>query len=162
MEIIKIKYNKDNIIKQSEEVERCFKCSACSIFCPVTLNVSKYNIENAFISQIFGSMDEQTALNDVWMCCACEKCVITCPQDADPTEVFTNLKQLSYQKGLAPEAIYSLIRQLINTGIAYDIGRTANAARKKFNLKEFEINTKTSEELKTLARKTGLKIKEVE
>ena len=157
MEIIKIKYNKDNIIKQSEEVERCFKCSACSIFCPVTLNVSKYDIENAFISQLFGN-DEPTALKNVWMCSACEKCILVCPQDAEPAEVFNNLKRLSYQKGLAPAGVYAITKQVLNTGLAYDISAKINADRKKIGLKELSSNENVSKELKIIAEKTGLKM----
>ncbi|HUW91134.1 MAG TPA: 4Fe-4S dicluster domain-containing protein [Candidatus Nanopelagicaceae bacterium] len=157
MEIIKIKYIKDTIIKQSEEIERCFKCSACSIFCPVTLNVSKYNIENAFISQLFGE-EELLALKDVWMCSACEKCILVCPQDAEPAEVFNNLKRLSYQKGQAPVGVYAVTKQILNTGLAYDISAKINADRKKIELKELSTNESVSKELKIIAEKTGLKM----
>ena len=55
MEVIKIKFEKDEVIKKVPEVEICFKCSACSKFCQVTLNSDKYNLEDAFISQIFSA-----------------------------------------------------------------------------------------------------------
>ncbi|NVM46253.1 MAG: 4Fe-4S dicluster domain-containing protein [Candidatus Lokiarchaeota archaeon] len=156
MEIIKIKYNKDNIIKQSEEVQRCFKCSACSIFCPVTLNVSRYTLEDAFISQLYGS-EESTALKDVWMCCNCEKCIMSCPQDGEPAEVFINLKQLSYQRGLAPDSVYALAKQVLNTGIAYETGAKVNADRKKMGLKELSANENVSKELRIIAERTAFK-----
>ena len=159
MEVIKIKFNKNNITEQHSEVEVCFKCSACSKFCPITLNVEKYDPEDSFIAQLF-SAEKPEALNDVWMCCACEKCVITCPQDADPTEVFTNLKQMSYQQGLAPEIIYNLVKQVIKTGSTYEVSRSANALRKKVGLKDLEFNGQVSEELKIIANKTGLELKE--
>lgn len=157
MEIVKIKYYKDDIIKKSEKIERCFKCSACSIFCPVTLHVSKYDIENAFISQLFGA-EESTSLKDVWMCSACEKCILVCPQDAEPAEVFNNLKRLSYEKGLAPEGVYAVTKQILNTGLAYDISAKINADRKKMNLKELSSNEAVSKDLKIIAEKTGLKM----
>lgn len=157
MEIIKIRYNKDDIIKQSEEIEICFKCSACSIFCPVTLNVSKYDIENAFIAQLFDA-DENLALKDVWMCSACEKCIMVCPQDAEPSEVFNNLKRVSYQKGLAPAGVYAVAKQIVNTGIAYDVGAKINSDRKKIDLKELAPNEAVSKDLKVIAEKTALNV----
>ena len=157
MEIIRIKYDKDDIIKKSSEVEVCFKCSACSLFCPATLHVKSYNIEDSFIAQLF-SADQSDALKDVWMCCACEKCVMVCPQDAEPAEVFNNLKQLSYQKGLAPAGVYALVKQILNSGTAYDISAKVNADRKKVNLKELSANEDVSKDLKIIANKTALKV----
>jgi len=156
MEVIRIKYNKDEIIKQHDEVDVCFKCSACGKFCPATKNVSRYNIVDGFISQLFGATEED-ALRDVWMCCACEKCIMLCPQDAEPAEVFNYIKRLSYLKGKAPESVYALARQILKTGMAYDIGAKLNADRKKFNLKELSINDKVSKELNIIAEKTALK-----
>ncbi len=124
--------------------------------CPATKNVSKYNVVDGFISQLFGA-DENTALTDVWMCCACEKCIMICPQNAEPAEVFNNLKQLSYLKGKAPQSVYALAKQVLKTGMAYDIGAKLNADRKKFNLKELSINDQVSKELNTIAEKTALK-----
>ena len=156
MEVIRIKYDKDDIIQKSKEVEVCFKCSACSLFCPVTLNVSKYDIENAFIAQLFNA-EESIALKDVWMCCVCEKCLMICPQNADPSEVFNNLKQLSYSKGLAPASVYGLAKQILKTGIAFDIGAKLNADRKKQNLRELTPNENVIKELNIIAEKTDLK-----
>ena len=156
MEVIRIKYNKDEIIEKNPEVAICFKCSACALFCPVTKNVSKYNIEDAFISQLFGA-EETDALKDVWMCSNCEKCILVCPQDAEPAEVFTNLKQLSYQKGLAPKSVYALGKQILNTGIAYEVGAKVNADRKKLGLRELSTNEIVSKELKIIAEKTAFK-----
>ena len=94
------------------------------------------------------------------MCCACEKCVITCPQDANPTEVFTNLKEKSYQEGLAPSIVYRLVEQLLQESTVYSI-KFANMIRKRAGLKEVKKNEKAVKELNVLAEKTGLERKEV-
>lgn len=156
MEVIRIKYDKDEILEKNPTVEVCFKCSACALFCPVTKNVSKYDIEDAFISQLFGA-EESTTLKDVWMCSNCEKCILICPQDAEPAEVFTNLKQLSYQKGFAPESVYALAIQVLNTGSAYEVGAKVNTDRKKLGLKEISVNENVSKDLKFIAEKTAFK-----
>jgi heterodisulfide reductase subunit C len=156
MEVIRIKYDKDEVIEKHPEVAVCFKCSACALFCPVTKNVSRYNIENAFISQLFGA-EESDALKDVWMCSNCEKCIMICPQDAEPAEVFTNLKQLSYQRGLAPASVYALAKQVLNTGSAYEVGAKVNTDRKKIGLKELSANENVSKELNIIAKRTAFK-----
>ncbi len=156
MEVIRIKYDKDEIIEKNPEVAVCFKCSACALFCPVTMNVSRYNIEDAFISQLYGA-EESTTLKDVWMCSNCEKCIMVCPQDAEPAEVFTNLKQLSYQRGLAPSSVYALAKQVLNTGIAYETGAKVNADRKKIGLKELSANENVIKELRIIAERTAFK-----
>ena len=158
MEVLRIKYEKDKITKKSKAIEVCFKCSTCSKFCPVTQHVAKYNLEDSFITQLFQA-EKPEALNDVWMCCACEKCVITCPQDANPTEVFTNLKEKSYQEGLAPSIIYRLVKQLLQEGTVYSLKLT-NMTRKRAGVKEVKKNEKAVKELNVLAEKVGLERKE--
>jgi len=158
MEVLRIKYEKNEIMKKNKAIEVCFKCSTCSKFCPVTQHVAKYNLEDSFITQLFQA-EKPEALNDVWMCCACEKCVITCPQDTNPTEVFTNLKEKSYQEGLAPPIIYRLVKQLLQEGTVYSLKLT-NMSRKRAGLKEVKKNEKAVKELNVLAEKVGLERKE--
>lgn len=158
MEVLRIKYEKNEITKKNKAIEVCFKCSTCSKFCPVTLHVAKYNLEDSFITQLFQA-EKPEASNDVWMCCACEKCVITCPQDANPTEVFTNLKEKSYQEGLAPPIIYRLVKQLLQEGTVYSLKFT-NMIRKRAEVKEVKKNEKAVKELNVLAEKVGLERKE--
>ena len=158
MEVLRVKYEKNEITKKNKATEVCFKCSTCSKFCPVTLHVAKYNLEDSFITQLFQA-EKPEALNDVWMCCACEKCVITCPQDANPTEVFTNLKEKSYQEGLAPSIIYRLVKQLLQEGTVYSLKLT-NMSRKRAGVNEVRKNEKAVKELNILAEKVGLERKE--
>ena len=158
MKVLRVKYERNEITKKNEAIEVCFKCSTCSKFCPVTLHVAKYNLEDSFITQLFEA-EKPEALNDVWMCCACEKCVITCPQDANPTQVFTNLKEKSYREGLAPLIIYRLVKQLLQEGTVYSLKLT-NMTRKRAGLKEVKKNEKAVKELNVLAEKVGLERKE--
>lgn len=158
MKVLRVKYEKNEITKKSKAIEVCFKCSTCSKFCPVTLHVAKYNLEDSFITQLFEA-EKPEALNDVWMCCGCEKCVITCPQDANPTQVFTNLKEKSYREGLAPLIIYRLVKQLLQEGTVYSLKLT-NMTRKRAGVKEVKKNEKAVKELNVLAEKVGLERKE--
>lgn len=154
MKVLRLKYEKNEILEKHKAIEVCFKCSTCSKFCPITQYVKKYNLEDSFITQLFET-EKTEALNDVWMCCACEKCVITCPQDTNPTDAFTNLKEKSYREGYAPDIVYRLIEQLLQEGTVYNIKFT-NMARKRAGLQEIENNGKSVQELNILAEKTGL------
>jgi len=154
MEVLRLKYEKNEMIKKDKSIEVCFKCSTCSKFCPITQFVKRYNIEDSFVTQLFEA-EKPEALHDVWMCCACEKCIITCPQDTNPTEVFTNLKEKAYQEGLAPAIIYRLVEQLLSESTVYGI-KFANMARKRAGLKDIVKNKKASKELNIIARKAGL------
>lgn len=154
MKVLRLKYEKNEIIKKDKSIEVCFKCSTCSKFCPITQHVKKYNMEDSFVTQLFEA-EKPEALNDVWMCCACEKCVITCPQDTNPTEVFTNLKEKSYREGFAPDLVYRSVEQLLREATVYGL-RFANSARKRAGLEEIKKNEKAVKELNILAKKTGL------
>ncbi len=158
MEIIRIKYEKDTGLEKHETSEICYKCSACSKYCPITRNVAKYNLENSFVVQLYQAAKER-ALRDVWMCCACEKCATICPQDGDPAHVFTNLKEASYAQGFAPDSIYALVSQVLNTGGAYEISKAMNLNRTKLGLREILPNSKVTEDLNKIAKHVGLKKK---
>lgn len=157
MKVIRLKYEKNEIMKKNRAIEVCFKCSTCSKFCPITQYVKKYSMEDSFITQLFEA-EKPEALNDVWMCCACEKCVITCPQDTNPTEAFTNLKEKSYREGLAPTIVYRLIEQLLQEATVFSM-KFANLARKRAGLKEMSKNEIAIKELNVLAEKAGLEKK---
>jgi heterodisulfide reductase subunit C len=92
----------------------------------------------------------------VWMCCVCEKCVDVCPQDGDPTQVFTNLKEMSYLQGLAPPSIYQLVSLLLNTACAYPINNAVNRNRTKLGLAELSVNPTNIQDLTTIAKECGL------
>ncbi len=158
MEIIRINYDKDEITGIHKASEICYKCSACSKFCPITMHVSTYNLEDSFIVHLFKA-DREQALRDVWMCCSCEKCFNICPQDGDPAHVFVNLKEVSYKEGFAPESVYALVGQLLDAGSAYIISVSTNKGREKLGLKEIKANDRVLSDLNKLANKTGLKRK---
>lgn len=158
MKVLRLKFEKNEIMKKNKAIEVCFKCSTCSKFCPITQYVKKYNMEDSFVTQLFEA-EKPEALNDVWMCCACEKCVITCPQDTNPTDAFTNLKEKSYQEGLAPSIVYRLVEQLLQEAIVYNI-KFANLARKRAGLKDLAKNENAVRELNVLAKKAGLEREE--
>ncbi|MEX2716928.1 MAG: 4Fe-4S dicluster domain-containing protein [Candidatus Sigynarchaeota archaeon] len=158
MEIIKIKYEKDEIVDKHSTSEICYKCSACSKFCPITLHVPAYNLENSFVVHLYRA-EREKALRDVWMCCSCEKCFNICPQDGDPAHVFVNLKEASYKEGFAPESVYGLVNQLLNTGSAYVVSVSTNKGREKLGLKEIKANEGVIADLKKLAARTDLKVK---
>ncbi len=162
MEVIRIKYDKDEVTKTVHTSEICYKCSACSKYCPITMYVEKYNLENSFIVHLFTGMEPDVwkhSAKDVWMCSACEKCISICPQDGDPTHVFNNLKQKSYREGLAPDSIYGVVNALLDTSWVYMINQPVNRARAKFGLKEIAPKKEVAEDLQKLAKEAGLKRK---
>jgi heterodisulfide reductase subunit C len=161
MEVIRVHYDKDEVSKKTKTSEVCFKCSACSKYCPITMYVDKYNLADSFIVHLFTEADEEAwkiRAKDVWMCAVCEKCVTICPQDRDPTIVFNNLKQRSYQEGLAPENIYQMVKQLVHTGMAYPVNASLNARRTRQGLGEIKENPKMVGDLAAIAKSTGLKL----
>ena len=160
MEVIRIKYENDEIVKKESTSEVCYKCSACSKYCPITMFVDKYNIKDSFIIHLFTSGEGDVwkhRAKDVWMCSACEKCVTICPQDRDPTHVFNNLKQKSYKEGLAPDNIYGMVKLLLDSGWAYPVNVAVNRRRKELGLSDIAVNQKTVDELKSIAKKADLK-----
>ncbi len=157
MEIKKINYQ--DVLKGSEQSDKCFKCSSCSKVCPITSYVKRYNIENSYVVNLY-SFDNEDVLRDVWLCCVCEQCYLVCALEADPPHVFNNLKEQSYKQGLAPDSVYGVTKRIVDTGNALIINSSVNRARSKVGLGDIVLTDTVADEIKVLANKTGLKIKE--
>lgn len=147
---------RNRLFVKSKEVERCFKCATCALFCPVTLYGETYTPRKTFIYDIFKS-DEPGTNDNLWSCAFCHKCYEVCPQDVNPPKVFQALKEVAFEQGQAPLSVAVLVEAVIQTGTAFPITEVSKRERARLNLPCFA--PRDVEDLKKIAKNTGLERK---
>jgi len=154
--LIGIQYEgRDEMLERHPMIERCFKCSVCSLVCPIQY-LEEYSPTDSYVYDLITCENPLTNPN-LWSCAYCHKCHEICPQDVNPAKVFTNLKELSFEKGLAPQGIKILVKTVIAIGISFPVTSATQRLREELNLPPLEF--KSQEEIQLIARKTGLEEK---
>jgi len=146
---------RDQLLERHPLVERCFKCSVCALVCPIQY-LEEYSPTQSYVYDLF-TCENVLANPNLWSCASCHKCTEICPQDVNPAHVFINLKELSFERGLAPQGITTLIKAIISTGISFPITSVTQRLREQLALPP--LTCTAQEELELIAQKTGLEEK---
>jgi heterodisulfide reductase subunit C len=155
MSTINFKF-RNEVLSHNASLSYCYQCSTCSGGCPIALlTEGKYNPRRIIEEAILGFQDyliEKQSPN-VWLCSTCQKCVELCPQKVELTEIFTLIKNRSFNEGKCPEPFTSQGRAILENGIAIPYSNAILSRRKKFELPE--VKTAPMEEIKKLLEITN-------
>jgi heterodisulfide reductase subunit C len=146
---------RNGLMERQPLVERCFKCSVCALVCPIQY-LEEYSPTQSYVYDLF-TCDNALANPNLWSCASCHKCTEICPQDVNPARVFLNLKELSFEQGLAPQTVTSLIKTIVTTGSSFPVTSVTERLREQLGLEPFTVTAQ--EDLKLIVAKTGLEAK---
>ena len=146
---------RNGLMERQPLVERCFKCSVCALVCPIQY-LEEYSPTQSYVYDLF-TCDNVLANPNLWSCASCHKCAEICPQDVNPARVFLNLKELSFEQGLAPQGVMALIKTIITTGISFPVTSVTHRLREGLGLPP--LTSTAQEELKLIVKRTGLEEK---
>jgi len=85
----------------------CYQCATCSGACPVAqVTEGRYNPRRLILDALLGLKEKifgpENVFN-IWGCTVCDTCDEVCPQKVELTEIFVILKNISVERGEAPE-----------------------------------------------------------
>jgi heterodisulfide reductase subunit C len=146
---------RNEVLKHNASLSYCYQCSTCSGACPVALETQgKYNPRKIIEMAILGFIDKiiEDQQSSVWLCSTCQTCVELCPQNVELTEIFTLIKNRSFDAGKVPGAFIAQGRTILENGIAIPYSRATNSRRERMNLPE--IKTAPVEEIRKLMKET--------
>ena len=154
------KPDKDWFMKYLDKIPTlyaCFQCGTCSEGCLVaSVSEGEYNPRLIMEAVILGQQKlliEQLKPN-MWLCSTCQKCVEQCPQNIEVTEIFTKLKNESYNKGTSPDSINMQVQMVFDNGVAIPL--TPPIARRRGQLGLPEIKTADVKEIQELLKEAHL------
>ncbi|UCC19652.1 MAG: 4Fe-4S dicluster domain-containing protein [Promethearchaeota archaeon] len=135
----------------------CFQCGTCSEGCLVaSVSDGTYNPRLIMEAVILGQQKlliEQLKPN-IWLCSTCQKCVEQCPQNIQVTEIFTMLKNESYDNGTSPDSIQMQAQMVFDNGVA--IPMTPPIARRREQLGLPEVKNAEIQEIQELLKEAHL------
>ncbi|MFX1377861.1 MAG: 4Fe-4S dicluster domain-containing protein [Promethearchaeota archaeon] len=84
----------------------CYQCATCSGACPVAqVTEGRYNPRRLILDALLGLKEKifgPSNVFNIWGCTVCDTCDEVCPQKVELTEIFTILKNMSVERGEAP------------------------------------------------------------
>ena len=98
----------------------CYQCATCSGACPVAqVTGGRYNPRRLILDALLGLKEKifEKSFN-IWGCTVCDTCDEVCPQKVELTEIFTILKNMSVEKGEAPDYYTTQASTVLENGKA--------------------------------------------
>ncbi len=124
-------------VKKIEKSSECIWCAACFSDCPSRDASSKYLgpaasvLAQRYIDDIRENKKrerlKQLVERQLWMCAHCEKASENCPQDIEPQDVISHLRESSIKEGIT------------NNDGARHAKTIYNSVRKKGEIEEFKL-----------------------
>jgi heterodisulfide reductase subunit C len=136
----------------------CYQCATCSGACPVAqVTEGRYNPRRLILDALLGLREKIFGPEhsfDIWGCTVCDTCDEVCPQKVELTEIFTILKNMSVERGEAPEYYTTQASTILEHGKAIPMQSAIERRREKFGLPE--IMTPAVEEVQKILESTKL------
>lgn len=136
----------------------CYQCATCSGACPVAqVTQGRYNPRRLILDSLLGLKEKifgKEHAFDIWGCTVCDTCDEVCPQKVELTEIFTILKNLSVEKGEAPDYYITQAKTILENGKAIPMQAAIERRRKDLGLPPIE--TPDVEEVQKLLGATNI------
>jgi heterodisulfide reductase subunit C2 len=136
----------------------CYQCATCSGACPVAqVTEGRYNPRRLILDALLGLREKIFGPEhsfDIWGCTVCDTCDEVCPQKVELTEIFTILKNMSVERGEAPEYYTIQASTILEHGKAIPMQSAIERRREQFGLPE--IMTPAVEEVQKILESTKL------
>jgi len=113
----------------------CYQCGACVAQCPAARFSDRFNPRLIMLDVLLGRSDVLLRPDSpIWLCTNCYSCYERCPQDVRPVEVIIALKNLAAEKGVAPDAVSTLTKNILKTGYSGVVTPVVHKTRERLGL----------------------------
>ena len=151
---------RNQVLSHNASLSYCYQCATCSGACPVALaTAGRYNPRKIIELSILGLQDKLIEGTDVsiWLCSTCQTCVELCPQKVELTEIFSLIKNKSFEEGKIPEAFQLQGQTIIDHGVALPYSKAIESRREKLGLPV--VKTAPVDEIKKILKETDFENK---
>jgi heterodisulfide reductase subunit C len=136
----------------------CYQCATCSGACPVAqVTNGRYNPRRLILDALLGLKEKifgkENAFS-IWGCTVCDTCDEVCPQKVELTEIFTILKNLSVEKGEAPDYYTTQAATILENAKAIPMQPAIERRREQLGLPK--VLSPDTNEVKKLLKVTNL------
>ena len=136
----------------------CYQCATCSGACPVAqVTNGRYNPRRLILDALLGLKEKifgKEHIFDIWGCTVCDTCDEVCPQKVELTEIFTILKNMSVERGEAPDYYTTQASMILENGKAIPMQPAIERRREQLGLPKV-LNPDVNE-VQTILKQTKL------
>ncbi|MHA1732862.1 MAG: 4Fe-4S dicluster domain-containing protein [Promethearchaeota archaeon] len=143
--------------EHSRTLSGCYQCGTCTGGCPVAkVTNGEYNPRKIIINSLLGLKQKlvETLVPNVWLCSTCQKCVESCPQGVELTEIFTLVRNMSVEAGTAAAGFTAQATTILETGFTIP-PQPSVARRREKQLNLPPVPEAPLDEIQAILKETG-------
>jgi heterodisulfide reductase subunit C len=118
------------------DLSKCFQCGVCTASCPVREIEERFSPRKIMKLAKLGLKKQVFQSDFIWLCSMCYMCDERCPQDVNPPDVMTVLRNMAAKEGVAPPTLMKLMDILAENGRVYPIDDFTEDERDDMELPE--------------------------
>lgn len=113
----------------------CYQCGACVGDCPAARYSDDFNPRLIMLKALLGLEDTLLCENSIiWNCTNCFTCYERCPQNVRPIEIIIALKNMLQKRGLNPQNVADILKNVETTGRTVLVNETVIKRRQELGL----------------------------
>ena len=113
----------------------CYQCGACVADCPAARYSDDFNPRLIMLKALLGLEDTLLCENSIiWNCTNCFTCYERCPQNVRPIEIIIALKNMLQERGLNPQNVTEILKNVKTTGRTVLVNETVIKRRQELGL----------------------------
>jgi quinone-modifying oxidoreductase, subunit QmoC len=103
-----IKFKKDLKRISKSSLNECMQCGTCSVVCSLAPDERPFP-RKEMIWAGWGMKDKLIGNTDIWLCHQCGDCSTYCPRGVKPADVFSAVREISYQHYAKPKILGKIV-----------------------------------------------------
>jgi len=155
--VIRVDYDaEDEDLSIEKASEICLQCGVCCVIKGHSCHAQydgQFDPRNTYVYDCLGSGGPLENPN-IWLCVSCHKCEEVCPYEVSPVRFIEAMKAQAFERGQAHPVILGEVENIVETGYAFPLTSSSERRRKMLGLEPLDVSV--GDEVKEIARRTGL------
>jgi heterodisulfide reductase subunit C len=133
-------------IARADLARLCYTCGICVGDCPAARFSDDFNPRQIFLKVCLGIEDGLVGeASPIWKCTTCYTCYERCPAGVKPLDVILALRNRSFERGAAPDAVKAVRASVLAGGMVGTPTKRIKDLRHRMNLPDLPDDASPSD-----------------
>ena len=120
-----------------KSIDKCIQCGSCVPVCVISTYLYEFNPREVIARARTGSLELMSSFIP-WFCATCYMCNDRCPKKIKVVELLEVIKNVAARRGLLPEKIVDLNRNVAELGRLFELDEFNDFLREEMDLSPVE------------------------